>query len=119
MLRDSFMLRDSASLLDMYQAGRQILAFTEGITLKELQDDDMRLSAVLYEIIVIGEAATRLSPDFRVDNPEVSWKKMAGMRILVHQYDEVNFDVLWDAIQFSIPEMLDKVLPLLPEEPVT
>ena len=114
------MLRDSASLLDMYQAGRQVLVFTEGNTLEELQDNDMRLSAVLYEIIVIGEATTRLSPDFRADHPEIPWKKMAGMRnILVHQYDEVNFDVLWDAIQFSIPEILNKIFPLLPEEPAT
>ncbi|MGB3291857.1 MAG: DUF86 domain-containing protein [Phormidesmis sp.] len=114
------MRRDSASLLDMYQAGQQVLAFTQGITLRELQDDDMRLSAVLYEIIVIGEATTRLSPDFRANHPQLPWKKMSGMRnILVHQYDEVNFDLLWDAIQFSIPEMLGKTAPLLPEEPVT
>lgn len=93
------MRQDSASLLDMYQARRQVLAFTQGITLKELQDDDMRLSAVLYEIIVIGEATARLSPDFRADHPEVPWKKMSGMRnVLAHQYDEVNFDLLWDAI---------------------
>ena len=75
------MQRDSASLLDMYQAGQKVLAFTQGITLKKLQDDDMRLSAVLYEIIVIGEATTRLSPDFRVDHPEILGSKCLGCEI--------------------------------------
>ncbi len=111
------MLRDNASLLDIYRAGHKVISYAEGTTLEALAVDEMRLSAILYEIVVIGEATTRLSSELRVEHPEISWKSMAGMRnILVHQYDEVDFNLLWDAIRIAIPEMLERIQPLVPEE---
>lgn len=112
------MLRDNASLLDIYQAGHKVISYAEGTNLEALAVDEMRLSAILYEIVVIGEATTRLSSELRVEHPEIPWKSMAGMRnILVHQYDEVDFNLLWDAIEITIPEVLGKIEPLLPQEP--
>lgn len=111
-------VRDNSSLLDMYQAGEKVLSFTDGITLEELQSDEMRISAVLYETVVIGEAITRISLNFRAEHPEIPWKSMVGMRnVLIHQYDKVDFDLLWDAIQNGIPEMLDRISSLLPPAP--
>ncbi|NET41015.1 DUF86 domain-containing protein [Okeania sp. SIO2B3] len=104
------MSRDKASLLDIVNAARRVLQFAEGIDKSELATNEEKQSAILYQIIVMGEATKRLSPEFREQYPEIPWKDIAGMRdILAHQYDRLNFNTLWDVIQSDVPE----VLPLL------
>lgn len=58
-----------------------------------LTADRRTQAAVLYEIVVIGEAANRLSDNFRCQHPNIPWKEIIGMRnILAHQYDKVDAD---------------------------
>ncbi len=112
------MLRDDASLLDIYLASQDVLSYAQTLTASELAADEMRLSAILYKMMIIGEATKRLSDAFRVEHPEIPWKSMAGVRdILAHQYDEVKIDLLEKAIRVSIPETLEKIAPLLPQAP--
>lgn len=67
---------------------------------------------------MIGEATKRLSPNFRNAHLHIPWKDIAGMRdILAHQYDRVNLDTLWDVIQNDVPELIELITPLLPEQP--
>jgi uncharacterized protein with HEPN domain len=109
------MNRDSASLLDIVNAANRVLKFAEGLDKSTLAANEEKQSAMLYQIIVIGEATKRLSSEFRNQHPEIPWKDIAGMRdILVHQYDRLNLNTLWDAIQLDIPELLTLLEPLLP-----
>jgi uncharacterized protein with HEPN domain len=113
------MLRDEASLLDIHKTGQQVLSFAQGLTQSELQTDAMRISAILYQIMIIGEATKRLSPEFRAQHPEIQWINLAGMRdIVAHQYDRVDFRILWDVSQKGIPELLETLAPLLPGDPI-
>ncbi|MEL7354990.1 MAG: HepT-like ribonuclease domain-containing protein [Cyanobacteria bacterium J06560_6] len=110
------MLRDDASLIDIYNRIKQILTFAEGLTAEALAKDKIRLGAILYGFIVIGEATKRLSPQFRAEHPEIPWKDMAGTRdVLAHQYDKVDVIRLRRSIEVSLPEALEKITLLLPE----
>ena len=112
------MLRDSASLLDIDRAGQLVVEFSQGMSREGLELDIQKRSAILYQIQIVGEATKRLSREFREQHPELPWDDMAGMRdIIVHQYDRLNFDLIWRAIQQSIPEMLEAIAPLLPINP--
>ena len=69
--------------------------------------DRKSLSAVLYEIVVIGEGVKRLSPEFRSEHPEVPWKQIAGMRDrVVHSFDEVDLDLVWKVIKVHVPSLI-------------
>jgi uncharacterized protein with HEPN domain len=108
------MSRDQQSIQDMWNAAQEILSFTVGMNYDDLKSDRRTQAAVLYEIVVIGEAANRLSPAFRTEHLAVPWKDIIGMRnILAHQYDKVDSAVVWDAVQQDIPELMTLLQPLL------
>lgn len=56
---------------------------------------------------IIGEAAYKLTLEFRESHPELPWREIIGMRhLLVHGYFTISPDILWDAIQNDIPAMI-------------
>ena len=63
--------RDRQSVEDMLRAGRRILDYARGTTRETLPAVPMRLDAILYEIVVLGEAARRLSQETRDAHPNV------------------------------------------------
>lgn len=109
------MLRDLESLIDIEQVARRILRFTDGVDRSNLEADEEKISAILYQITIIGEATKRLSDRMRQQNPEIPWRSLAGMRdVIVHEYDQIDLNVVWDVVQNKIPELLKPLKPLLP-----
>ncbi|MCU7242916.1 MAG: DUF86 domain-containing protein [Microcystis aeruginosa Ma_QC_Ca_00000000_S207] len=108
------MPRDQESLIDIVNAIRRILRYTDGISQSELEINDEKLSAILYQITIIGEATKRLSVIFRQQHPEIPWREMAGMRdVIVHKYDQLDLDVVWDIVENKLTELLKAIAPLL------
>ena len=108
------MNRDNAYLLDILNAIRRIQSFAVNLTKDDFRDNEEKQSAILYQIIVMGEAAKRLSPEIRATTSHVPWKEIAGMRdILAHQYDRININTLWDVIQRDIVELEALIMPLI------
>jgi uncharacterized protein with HEPN domain len=111
------MNRDLAYLLDIANTCSTIGELLEDMNEVSFLTDKRTHLAVLYEIIITGEIVKRLSQEFRQDHPEIPWKQIAGMRDkLVHDYNKVDLDLTWEVTQSSIPELLEFVLPLLPQE---
>jgi uncharacterized protein with HEPN domain len=111
------MPRDQESLIDIERAARRVLRYANGVNRAELENNDEKVSAILYQITIIGEATKRLSLDVRQQHPEISWREIAGMRdVIVHEYDQVDLDVVWDVIQNKLPELLILLQPLLPSK---
>ncbi|MBO1351772.1 MAG: DUF86 domain-containing protein [Hormoscilla sp. GUM202] len=114
------MPRDLESLIDIERAAQRILRFSNGVERTDLIANDEKISAILYQITIIGEATKRLSMQLRENHPEIPWRNLAGMRdIIVHEYDQVDFDIVWDVIQNQLPQLLVHLQPLLinPEDP--
>lgn len=72
--------------------------------------DKRTQQAVILSLVIIGEAATRLLKEhgpFADSHPEVPWRSMKGMRNrMAHGYFDINLDVVWDAVQLALPQLL-------------
>lgn len=73
------MSRDAQTLRDIWNAAQEILEFTSGMDQVALAGDRRTRAAVLYEIVVIGEAANRLSSEFQARHSTIPWKDVVGM----------------------------------------
>lgn len=110
------MSRNDATLLDIAQAARLVIEFQSEVTEAEFYKDAKTQSAILHQLMVLGEAVKRLSPEFRDQHPEVPWKLIAGMRDhLIHAYDAVDLDEVWKTATTDVPALLEQIEPLLPE----
>lgn len=110
------MRRDDVTLLDIERAGRLVTEFIQGISKDAFLNDVKTQSSVLYQLSVMGEATKRLSADLRFHHPEVPWAVIAGMRDhLIHGYDVVDWDEVWNTVTRDVPELLNKLHLLLPK----
>jgi len=106
--------RDLSHLVDIVNAARLVLEFVQDVTWNDFEEDVMRQSAVMKQLEIVGEATKRMSEQFRSEHPSVPWRNMAGMRdVLVHAYDHVDVYEVWNAATLSVPELLDKLEPLV------
>jgi uncharacterized protein with HEPN domain len=109
------MQRDEATLLDIAEAARLVVNFVQDTNKAVFLDDYKTQSAVLYQLIVMGEAVKRLSSEFRAQHTEIPWSLIAGMRDhLIHGYDIVDWDEVWKTATSDVPDLLIKIEPLLP-----
>jgi uncharacterized protein with HEPN domain len=68
--------------------------------------------------MILGESVKRLSDRFRETHDHVPWADAARMRDrLIHGYDAIDLDIVWQAATKEAPGFLDQIKPLLPDAP--
>lgn len=111
------MLRDDATLLDILKAARLVVEFKGKLTKNAFLRDIKTQSAILHQLLVIGEAVKRLSEDFRTQHRRIPWPRVAGMRDkLIHEYDAVDLGEVWKTVSSDIPLLISFLEPLVPKD---
>ena len=111
------MPRDLDYAADILAAARLALSYVKGVSYQTFVDDTMRQDAVVRELLIIGEAAKRLSDEFKAAHPGIPWRQMAGMRdILVHAYDHVDLDEVWRVAAAELTNLIAAVEPIVQAE---
>lgn len=106
--------RDASYLLDIFDSARFAQEYVKGLDERAFESDRRTRSAVIYEILIIGEAAKTVSAGFKAAHPEIPWKAMAGMRdVLIHDYRDVDIPNVWATATESIPALVAAPEPLV------
>jgi uncharacterized protein with HEPN domain len=101
---------DLTRVRHMIEAAESAMRFVKGRSRSDLDGDEMLRFALTRAIEILGEAASKVSPDGRAAIPEVPWADVVGMRNrLVHAYFDVNLDILWRTVDEAIPDLLARL----------
>ena len=108
----SFPLRDEQRIEHMIEACRLIIEFSN-VDKSEYDASIEKQAAIIHYFILLGEAASRLSEDFKLKHDEIEWYRVSGMRNrLVHDYIAVDPEIVWSSAKESVPELLARLINL-------
>ena len=94
-------------LRHMLDAAREAAQMAQGKTREDL-DTDRPLNLSLVRLLeIVGEAGSRVPPDERAIHTGIPWMQIVGLRNrLIHGYDNVDFDILWEIITHDRPLLI-------------
>ena len=102
---------------DILSAIESIQRYTEGMTQTEFEENEIILKAVLYNFIVIGEAAINIPSEIRLYSSELPWRLMGDLRnIVADEYFRVDPEIVWDTLKNNLPELVDPLKHILEKE---
>jgi len=109
---------DLVPLGDMYDTARRVAAKVQGITRANFDADENLRLALAHLLQTIGEAARRVSPEMRSEQPEIPWAKITGMRNkIVHDYTHLDENEVWRTATEDIPKLVTWLAAFVPSDP--
>lgn len=97
----------SVSLHHMLDYAREAYSLAQNRSRADLEADRLLNLALMHLLEIVGEAASRVPSEDRVRYQEIPWPQIIGMRNrLIHGYDLVDFDVLWQTIMEDLPPLM-------------
>jgi len=77
-------------------------------------EDHKTQDAIMYNLIIMGEAAHSISVEFQEKHPEIPWASIIGTRnVIVHGYDQVKLHLVWDILQKNLEPLKKSLLKLV------
>ena len=102
--------RDIDRLLHIREAINSINTYLNGRTMGTMYKDPMCYHAVVYNIMIIGEAANMLTQEFRAEHPATPWRDIIDMRnVLVHGYYTTSPIFIWETYTNNLPPLLAQI----------
>ncbi len=93
-------------LEDIIHAMSKAEEFSSGLQYELFAGDDLANFATVRALEIIGEATKRIPQEICDEYPEIPWSEMARMRDrLIHGYDNVDLDLVWQVIKNRIPHV--------------
>lgn len=102
--------KDIDRLFHIEESINHVMDFLEGKAFEDMKDDVMCFHAVVYNIMIIGEAANMLTKEFREKHSEVPWRNIIDMRnVLVHGYYIASPLFIWETYAKDLGPLLEHV----------
>ena len=100
--------RQDGLLLDILESARCIQRYLTGVNREGFLANQEKQDAVLRRFEIIGEAASRVSPETQASFPTVPFRSMRGMRnIIAHDYGDVDLDQVWKTATDDLPGLVE------------
>ena len=105
---------DRIRLRHMLENAIRARRFAEGKSREDLDTDELLLFGLDKAVQIVCEAAYKVTPEFRAENPQIPWGEMIGMRhIVVHVYYELDVDVIWETVTDDLPPLISQIQEIL------
>jgi uncharacterized protein with HEPN domain len=106
---------DETRLRHMLDGAREALAIAGRRARDDPQSDRVLALALVKLIEIVGEAAAKVTHQYQEAHPGVPWRQIVGMRhVLVHDYDRIDFDVVWSVVTTDLPALVAVLEPIVP-----
>ena len=106
---------DTVYVGHMLDTVRDAMRRVRGLSREQFDADGNLSLAVAHLVQTVGEAARRVSTAFQEQHPEIPWSKVIGMRHkVVHDYMNVDFDIVWDVVTLEFPALATQLERLVP-----
>ena len=88
----------------------QAIQFKGNINFEDFSKDAKTIAACVLNLSQIGELVGRLDNDFLDAHKQIPWLKIKGMRNrIVHDYEGIQLNIVWDVLVDFLPELIDKI----------
>ena len=105
------------SIEDMLSHASEAVELLGEMSLEQLTGNRVMQLALTQLVEIVGEAANRISQTTQQRHPEILWVQIIGMRNrLIHGYDVIDLDVLWDTITDDLPPLIAALEELTDQE---
>lgn len=95
---------------DIKNSIKNIGEFSKGLTLDKFSKNNLRQSAIIRQLEIMGEAVKNIPDSFKERYPNIPWRKIAGFRdILSHAYFGVNIERVWNIIEIDLPKLKEEI----------
>lgn len=94
----------------MAETAERAVAKLSGKSRSDFDDDENLRLALAHLLQIVGEAASRVSPQFRANQTAVPWRSIIGMRHkVVHDYLGLDYDIVWDTVADELPPLIESL----------
>lgn len=98
-------LGDKQRLLHIFDAIEEIESYIKESDQNDFDNNSMMRFATIKQLEIIGEAVKNLSGQIKVENPDVDWKAIIGLRnITVHVYFGIDTSIIWNIVTNNLPD---------------
>jgi len=106
--------RDAYRLAHMLEYAREAIGIAESRQRADLETNRLLELALLRLLETLGEAASKVSPEMRALHPQIPWSQVISLRNrLIHGYDSVDHQILWQIIKSDLPVLAEQLASLL------
>jgi uncharacterized protein with HEPN domain len=106
-------MNDKKKLRDIVDAIEAIEVYSVS-SYDEFLADTKTQDAILYNLIIIGEAANQISDEFQERHHTIPWSSMIGTRnIIIHGYDQVKLQIVWKILQRDLETLKSEIAKVL------
>ena len=99
-------MKDERAIEKMRELVEKVRGYCNGVTYEDFVADEMLTEACVFNLVQLGEHSHKVSDEFVELHPELAWNELYGLRNrLVHDYQGVNLNLVWEIITEDLPEL--------------
>jgi len=101
-------------LEDIIDSAQKILSYTEGMTYDDFIKDPKTIDAVVRNFEIIGEAANKISDEFKDKHSSIDWHRIRGFRNrIVHDYFGIDYAIIWNIKETILTSLINDIRAIL------